>query len=626
MTDHDRPSKLIGLGTAPAGEGGYQFNVWAPRIDRVEVRMIAPQRRIFRLEKREQGYHTAVIDGIAAGDCYVYRLAPGVERPDPASRFQPRGVHGPSQIIDAGAFSWDEDDWRGLRLEDYVIYELHVGTYTPEGTFEAIIPYLEEIRSLGVTALEIMPVAQFPGDRNWGYDGAYPFAVQNTYGGPTGLQRLVNACHRRGLAVVLDVVYNHLGPEGNYLEDFAPYFTDRYRTPWGAAINFDGPGSDEVRRYFMENALYWIKEFRIDSLRLDAIHGIFDFSAHPFLSELSEAVHAFARSSGRNINLIAESDLNNVRVLRGPEAGGYGLDAQWNDDFHHSLHVLLTGERAGYYQDFGRVEHLAKALTEGFVYSGQYSQFRKRRHGSSSREVGAGRFVVCNQNHDQTGNRMLGDRLATRVSFESLKLAAGAVILSPFIPLLFMGEEYGETAPFQYFISHSDQELIKAIQKRRREEFASRGWPNEAPDPQDESTFFASKLNPSLRLVEPHRTLQEFYRELIRLRSQHAPLSHLSKESCEVTTFEAEKVLGLRRWKGRAEAQLIFNFNAGDTTAVTLPLPRGIWQKALDSSEERWRGPGSLLPAAFDSEGQIRLRLPPTTFVVLFHNSIQESA
>ena len=316
-----------------------------------------------------------------------------------------------------------------------MLYELHVGTFTAQGTFDAIVPHLDELKDLGITSIELMPVAQFPGDRNWGYDGVYPFAVQNSYGGPEGLKRLVNACHQRGLAVTLDLVYNHLGPEGNYLQDFGPYFTDRYRTPWGSAINFDGPESDEVRRFFIENALYWVTEFRVDALRLDAVHGIFDFSALHFLQELAAAVHEQAEQLNRRIYVIAESDLNDVRIVRSPELGGYGLDAQWNDDFHHALHTLLTGERTGYYEDFGRIQDLAKAFAEGFVYSGAYSPARRRRHGNSSKDLAAPRFVVFAQNHDQVGNR---HRLSALVSFEWLKLAAAVVLLSPFIPLLFI--------------------------------------------------------------------------------------------------------------------------------------------------------------------------------------------
>src|SRR6185503_2081252 len=396
-------------------------------------------------------------------------------------------------------FDWQDQTWKGLPLPDYLIYELHVGTFTAEGTFDAAISYLDGLRELGITAIELMPVAQFPGNRNWGYDGVYPYAVQNSYGGPLALKRLVQACHERGLAAILDVVYNHLGREGNYLRELGHYFTDRYRTPWGDAVNFDGPHSDEVRRFFIENALYWITEFHFDALHLDAAHPIFEHSARPFLAELSEAVHRRGEELHRLVYLIPEISMNDVRLILPRQQGGCGCDAQWNDDFHHSLHTLLTGERTGYYQDFGRIEHLVKSLREGFVYTGQDSQYRQRRHGNSARAVPSRRFVICCQNHDQVGNRQLGERLSQLVSFEDLKLAAAVVLLSPCIPLLFMGEEYGETAPFLYFISHSDPDLIEAVRQGRRAEFAAFDWRGEVPDPQDEATFLSAKLRHELR-------------------------------------------------------------------------------------------------------------------------------
>jgi len=400
----------ITLGAVYLGGGRSRFTVWAPRARRVEVLLLSPEERVADLEEKD-GYHQATLEGVEPGSLYLYSLDGRIERPDPASRFQPKGVHGPSQVVDP-AFPWADSCWSGIPLKDYVIYEIHVGTFTAQGTFEAVIAHLDELKDLGITAVELMPVAQFPGDRNWGYDGVYPFAVQDSYGGPAGFKALVNACHQKGVAVVLDVVYNHLGPEGNYLRDFGPYFTDRYRTPWGEAVNFDGPQSDEVRRFFIENALHWITEFHADALRLDAIHAILDFSAQPFLEDLTLAVKEQTEHLNRQVHLIAESDLNDTRPIRSRERGGFGLDAQWNDDFHHAVHTLLTGERAGYYRDFGRVEGLAKAWREGFIYSGEYSVHRRRRHGNSSRPIPARRFVVFAQNHDQVGNRMRGERLS----------------------------------------------------------------------------------------------------------------------------------------------------------------------------------------------------------------------
>jgi maltooligosyltrehalose trehalohydrolase len=497
-----------------------------------------------------------------------------------------------------------------------VLYELHVGTFTAQGTFDAIVPHLDELKDLGITSVEIMPVAQFPGERNWGYDGVYPFAVQNSYGGPDGLKRLVNACHHRGLAVTLDVVYNHLGPEGNYLNDFGPYFTDRYRTPWGSAINFDGPDSDEVRRFFIENALSWVTEFRVDALRLDAVHGIFDFSALHFLQELTCAVHAQAERLNRRIYVIAESDLNDVRLVRSQELGGYGLDAQWNDDFHHALHTLLTRERTGYYEDFGRIQDLAKAFVEGFVYSGAYSPARRRRHGNTSKTISPRKFVVFAQNHDQVGNRAKGDRLSSLVSFEGLKLAAAAVLLSPFIPLLFMGEEYGETAPFPYFVSHSDPDLREAVRRGRRQEFAYLKGADEAPDPQEESTRQSANLDHSLRHQGNHRILYELYKELIKLRNETRTCAGLSKDRMEVVCLKRESTLVVRRWGRKEQVAAIFHFS--DTAAsVTIPLPQGRWLKRLASGDERWNGPGRNLPTELHSDGEVSVTLTQNAFLIV---------
>jgi maltooligosyltrehalose trehalohydrolase len=604
----------ISLGAMYLGEGRCQFRVWAPLSERVAVRIEAPSERIVTLEKDGQGYHHAIVQDVEPGSLYTYRLDDGKPRPDPASRSQPQGVHGPSQV-DNPRFAWDDRHWFGLPFEDYIIYELHVGTFTAEETFDAIIPHLDALKDLGITAVELMPVAQFPGNRNWGYDGVYPFAVQNSYGGPEGLRRLVNACHERGLAVVLDVVYNHLGPEGNYLGDFGPYFTERYRTPWGAAINFDGPYSDGVKRFFIENALYWITEFHVDALRLDALHAILDMSAHPFLEQLATAVREQAERIGRRVYLIAESDLNDTKLIRSQELGGYGLDAQWNDDFHHAIHTVLTGERDGYYRDFGKIAHLGKAFAEGYIYSGQYSAYRRRQHGNSSKMLAARQFVVCSQNHDQVGNRMFGERLSQFVSFDALKVAAGVVLLSPFIPLLFMGEEYGEPAPFLYFVSHSDPELVEAVRRGRAEEFAAFAWKGEPPDPQDEATFLQAKLNHKLRHERKHKVLLEFYKELIRLRNTLPSLRLLSKDQMEVTGYEREKVMCVRRWNGDNEALTIFHFGESELSA-TLQVPAGHWRRTLDSSEERWQGSGSSLPDQLASEGEVTLRMRPKAFAV----------
>jgi maltooligosyltrehalose trehalohydrolase len=462
------------------------------------------------------------------------------------------------------------------------------------------LPYLKD---LGVTAIELMPLAQFPGERNWGYDGVFPYAVQNSYGGPRALKHLVNAAHAAGLAVVLDVVYNHLGPEGNYLRDFGPYFSGRYKTPWGDALNFDGPDSDEVRRFFIGNALYWTMEFHVDALRLDAIHEIVDSSPRPFLRELALAVRGASRAY-----VIAESDLNDVRVIR-PE--GLACDALWSDSLHHALHAMLTGERAGYYQDYGTIGDVATAYTEGFVYSGQYSKFRRRRHGNSARGSRGEQFVVYAQNHDQVGNRAQGDRLTALVDFESLKLAAGAVIFSPFLPLLFMGEEYGEIAPFLYFTSHSDAALVDAVRRGRQEEFAAFSWQGELPDPQDEHSFLRCHLTPEESWKPRQRLLREFYRELIRLRRSTPALANLAMERCRSIPVNDEALL-VHRWCDSGEALVLLQF-ATKSTSLKIACPDGRWSKAIHSADPCWGGAGSV-PAVLT--GECEIVLPPRSLAL----------
>ncbi|HEX9455290.1 MAG TPA: malto-oligosyltrehalose trehalohydrolase [Candidatus Binatia bacterium] len=612
----DIPIDDQAIGAVYLGNHNCRFRVWAPTLEKMSVRLVEGD-RIVPLIKGTRGYHDAIVKNVGDGARYFYQLAPDKKRPDPASRFQPEGVHGPSQVVDSN-FRWDEKGWRGIALKDYVIYELHVGRFTASGTFDALIPYLEYLFQLGVTAIELMPVAQFPGGRNWGYDGVLPFAVQNSYGGPQAMKRFINACHRRGLAVILDVVYNHLGPEGNYLADFGPYFTDRYKTPWGPALNFDGPFSDEVREFFIQNALYWITEFHLDALRLDAVHAILDHSPVAFVDELSREVHQAVARLERQAYLIAESADNDGRLIRARELGGYGLDAVWNDDFHHCLRTLLTGERNGYYQDYGEFPQFVKAYREGFAYSGEYSRFRRRRHGSVARDIPANRFVVFSQNHDQVGNRMQGDRLGHAVSFVELKLAAGLVILSPFIPLLFMGEEYAEPAPFPYFISHSDKELIEAVRRGRREEFASFDWQGEIPDPQDAKTFLRAELNHELRNADEHLVMLKFYRELIRLRKTVAALDPVDENQMKVASFEKEQVMVVQRSHGAALALLVANLSAVPA-AVTLSVPDGRWRSVVDSADETWRGKGSLLPREFRAADEKPLNVTARSFALFVH-------
>lgn len=567
------------------------------------------------MERSDFGYHGGVVSGVEPGDLYFFLLDQRRKRPDPASRHQPLGVNGPSQVVYPRAFGWSDSTWRGRSMQELVIYELHVGTFTPEGTFNGVERYLDYLLELGISAIELMPVAQFPGTRNWGYDGVYPYAVQDSYGGPEGMRRLVDACHQRGIAVILDVVYNHLGPEGNYLADFGPYFTDRYRTPWGQAVNFDGPDSDEVRRFFIENALYWVDEFHIDGLRLDAVHAIVDTSAVSFLEELATAVHHHADQLGRRVHVIAESDRNDARLIRPQALGGYGLDAMWSDDFHHALHALLTGESSGYYRDFGTLRLLSHTLRQGYAYTGQYSAYRRRRHGNPPRDCAACQFVVFAQNHDQVGNRALGERLGSLVSFSDLKLAAGMVLLSPFVPLLFMGEEYGETAPFLYFTSHSDPDLIEAVRKGRREEFAEFLWDCDVPDPQAEATFFRCRLNHELRMRSHHGVLFELHKELIRLRREIPALAQLSQENMETFFSEPKKLLFTHRRHNDSAACVVFSF-ANVKVEATLPVPPGDWKKVLDTAEERWLGDGSTSADMMRSTGEVPFTVAPKTFVL----------
>jgi maltooligosyltrehalose trehalohydrolase len=544
------------LGAHLIPPGRCEFRVWSPHRERVELHIVAPREQRIAMTNNAGGYHEAVVDA-AEGARYFFTLD-GTDRPDPASRLQPDGVHAASEVVGSD-FEWHDRDWRGVALENYVVYELHVGTFTGEGTFDAVIEHLDELKDLGITAIELLPVAQFPGGRNWGYDGVYVGAAQSTYGGPRALKRLVDACHARGLALILDVVYNHLGPEGNYLSEFGPYFTDRYKTPWGLALNFDGAQSDHVRWFFIHNVLQWIDEFHIDALRVDAVHAIVDHSAEPFLQDLTTAVRERAEELGRRVYTIAESDLNDPRVITPKDDLGLGFDTQWCDDFHHSLHVLLTGENDGYYQGFGRVSDLARVLTTGYLWTGQHNAYRGRKYGAKPKTRNGAQFVVCAQNHDQVGNRMMGDRLAALVSPEKLRLAAAAVILSPFVPMLFMGEEYGETAPFQYFTSHSDKQLIEAVRKGRREEFDDFKWEGDPPDPHAEETFNRSKLR-----RETNESLRSLYRDLLRLRRETPSLHTLDLDAVETEADDATGVLVLRR----GGTTIVFNFSDQERDGV----------------------------------------------------------
>ncbi|MBD3246691.1 MAG: malto-oligosyltrehalose trehalohydrolase [Candidatus Omnitrophica bacterium] len=593
-------------------EGGRcLFRVWSPFAGQMGVCLGGEHGRCVPLAPEGFGYWSCEVPDVLPGTRYFFRINDTDQKPDPASFSQPEGVHGPSAVVDHRAFSWTDDEWKGLPLAEMVMYEIHPGTFTSEGTFEAIIRRLAQLQELGVNTISLMPVAQFPGRRNWGYDGVYPFAVQDSYGGVTGLKRLVDACHRRAMACMLDVVYNHLGPEGNYTHMYAPYFTSRYHTPWGDAVNYDDAYSYGVRGFVLQNARYWFEQFHFDGLRLDAVHGIYDRSAAHILEELARETEKLSLRAGRKLCLIPESDLNDTRLLLPAHQGGYGLDAQWSDDFHHAVHTALTGEEKGYYRDFGSLTHVQKAFQDGFVYSGEYSECRKRIHGSSSREIPGSQFVVYLQNHDQVGNRMCGERLSTLVSFEAGKLAAGLLFFAPYIPLIFMGEEYAEDNPFLYFIDHADPDLVEAVRRGRKEEFSSFRWEGEPPDPKAEATFRRSVLDWEKQNRGKHRVMREFYRELIAQRRSCSALAQLRKENVSVSLAPQGHGMMIRRGDMQEEAMGLFSFHPSDVIALSAGGEQE-FVKLVDSADPRWKGPGSLLPR--ELRGAAECRLLPCSF------------
>jgi maltooligosyltrehalose trehalohydrolase len=588
---------LSNLGAHLVANGrGAVFRVWAPHARTLALELIAPRStRTLEMVRGDQDVFELHVPDARAGLDYLYVLDGERRRPDPRSRFQPQGVHGPSRLCDPDAFAWSDQGFHCPALRGFVLYELHVGTFTPEGTFEAVIPKLPHLRDLGVTAVELMPVAQFPGTRNWGYDGVYPYAPQASYGGPDGLKRLIDACHRSELAVVLDVVYNHIGPEGNYLRDFGPYFTDRYQGAWGDAINYDGEGSAGPRRFAIDNALYWLREYHVDALRLDAIQGICDGSPRHLLAELSAEVQEQCMRIGRPAFLIAESDLNDVRVLAPAEDGGFEIDAQWSDDFHHALRALLVPDRRGYFADFGRLSDLEKALCEGFVYDGRYSEFRKREHGTSSARVPGSQLCVYGQNHDQVANAAQGARLAQLAGLRAQRLAASVVACAPNLPLLFMGEEFAAATPFHYFVDHSQPELIEAVRRGRRAEHDAFGGGAEWADPQDERTFAGCRLDWSCIERAPHGAMLAFYRDLYALRGRSPALHGGHKELARASSNEREAWLVLERGHPSGEAALCL-FNFGDEPR-RVPVPQahaaGDYRLAFASGDVRYGGDAS---------------------------------
>jgi maltooligosyltrehalose trehalohydrolase len=576
----------LSYGANPLAEGGVRFRVWAPEVGSLSLQLSlrSAQRPALPMARAGEDFELVVPDA-QSGDTYSFLFEDGRQRPDPVSRFQPHGVHGPSQVVDPNAFVWSDGDWKGLPLSDYIFYELHIGTFTLEGTFASAITKLGHLKSLGITAVEVMPVGEFPGARNWGYDQVDLYAPHSQYGGPEGLKGFVDACHQAGLAVVLDVIYNHVGPEGNYLAEFAPYSTDHYRTPWGRAINYDGPFSDGVRRFVIENALYWLTEYHIDGLRLDAIHGIFDFSARHILAELRDRFHEQAAHLGREAWIIAESDLSDVRVLKPDREGGLAIDAQWLDDFHHSVRTYLTGANRSYLAGLGELRHIRKTITEGFVYDGCYSPFRKRHFGTSSREMPGDRFVAFIQNHDQIANTSQGARLSHLVPLEQFKIAAALLLCSPCLPLLFMGEEFAETSPFLYFTSHGDPSLARLVSEGRWKEFEEFTVAGDFVDPQSTAAFDRSRLTWNLLHHPRHAEMLNLYRELIRLRKKWPCLHNGRKDLTRVDVDEAAKWLRMERHDpGGTRGVLFCNFS---DTEREPPLDGQKWNLALSTSKEQ---------------------------------------
>lgn len=581
----------LDYGANPLATGGVGFRVWAPELSALCLRL--SEGLPLHMTRNGEDFELFVPDA-RPGDLYSFVFDNGRQRPDPASRSQPRGVHGPSQVVDPDAFVWSDQDWKGIALADHIFYELHIGAFTPEGTFAGAISKLGHLRNLGITAVELMPVGEFPGARNWGYDQVDLYAPHSAYGGPDGLKAFVNACHQIGLAVVLDVVYNHVGPEGNYLAEFGPYYSDHYRTPWGRAINFDGPFSDGVRRFAVDNALYWLIEYHIDALRLDAIHGIFDFSAHHILDELRERFHEQAARLGRQAWLIAESDLNDVRVLNSHSAGGHALDAQWLDEFHHAVRrYLVPGADRSYLAGFGELRHIQKAITDGFVYDGCYSPFRKRHFGSSSRDLAGHRFVTFIQNHDQVANTSQGARLSHLVPIDRYKIAVALLLCSPGLPLLFMGEEFVETNPFFYFTSHGDPALARAVSEGRWKEFDEFTEAAGFVDPQAPEAFERSRLRWDSLQEPDHGAVAHLYCELIRLRKRWPCLHNGRKDLTRVQTDEAERWLRMERADpAGSRAVLVCNFSDVEIPA-DLDAPE--WTLALSTASQS--GETGRLPA-----------------------------
>ncbi len=554
--------------------GNADFRVWAPLPEKLTLRLFRRGGNSHDIPMLREGEDFVVTAEALAGDRYAYVFPDGLAAPDPVSRFLPDSVHGPTEIVDPAQFSWSDSTWRGLVLRDYVVYELHIGTFMPEGTFDSAARKLEYLKYLGITVVEIMPVAACPGARNWGYDGVSPYAVQANYGGPDGLKRFVNAAHRLGIAVILDVVYNHLGPEGNYLPKFAPYFTAEHKTPWGDAVNYDREGSQHVRSFVVLNALYWIREYHLDGLRLDAVQTINDDSPQHIVAEIQQHVQELARELGRSVCVIAETDENDSRYVKDSHIGGYGLNAVWSDDFHHAIHAFFTGEQRGYYQDFGDPQQIARALRDGYVFQGENFTFWNKPRGTSPKELPLPANVICIQNHDQVGNRAKGERLTVLVPRGARKLAAAFLLLAPHTPLLFMGQEYDEAAPFQFFADFQDPALKQAVSEGRRGEFKDFDF-NQVPDPEDPATFERSKL--TWADGAESREMLEWYRRLLELRRMY--VTHSER------TADAQYMDGVLSMEVPAKNPQLVVESSLQPGAALRPVKSG-WHEVLRSAED----------------------------------------
>ncbi len=578
-----------------------EFSVWAPKANDLKL-LISEGKKEFIMNKVDgTDYWKITLENCKPGTRYKYKINDNESFPDPASLSQPEGVHEASEVIDLSEFAWTDKGWKNIPLPEMIQYELHTGTFTSRGNFDGIISKLDYLKDLGINTIEILPVAQFSGKRNWGYDGVYFFAVHDSYGGAFGLMKLVNECHKKGIAVILDVVYNHFGPEGNYISEFGHYFSGKYSTPWGKPLNFDDAYSDDVRNFIIQNALMWCRDFHIDGLRLDAVHAIYDFGAKHIMQELSENLEELGTKTGKKHYLIAESNLNDVHYISPITIGGYGLDAQWSDDFHHAIHTLVTGEKNGYYMDFGKSYQLSKAIKNAFVFDGEYSNYRKKTYGNSTENNKAEQFVIFHQNHDQVGNRKNGERLISLTDFETAKLLAATMFISPNIPMLFMGEEYGERNPFFYFVSHLDPGLNELVRKGRENDF--KDFHNDgdiAPDPSSPDTFHDSLLSWSIDGDPEKKVMHRYYKGLIKLRKSHPVFRIPDKENLRISEYG--KVFVLERWQNNENTLSIMNFDKRDHN---LEIPEGLNQKMkkiFDSNDPQWNGTGNKVPENIESK------------------------